>query len=166
MANVNSLDRIWARSLWKDPRSLVRPSLFVTMAVRLQEELRMRDIVVTGEEAERRLAASLGFLQLQARFLRRGFRPTREIDLGWKVFLGYTIHYEEFCKRLRAGFIHHIPDDDPAYDRPESSEAVVALMRELRIPFEADLWHADDPAPAPGAGARLMGDGGEIGLQG
>lgn len=36
--------------------------------------------------------------------------PSAEVDIAWHEMLMFTKDYQEFCKFLGTGFIHHVPD--------------------------------------------------------
>jgi hypothetical protein len=92
--------------------------------------------------AERTMNEALGFLLLCAGDSTTAFSPSEAVDVGWHTFLMYTREYEEFCRRVADGFIHHSPNDDIPSDEPHEKCAVdtVTAMRSRGLEVDEDLW--------------------------
>jgi hypothetical protein len=94
--------------------------------------------------AERTMNQALGFLLLCAKDSSAAFSPSEAVDVGWHTFLMYTREYQEFCRRVAGGFIHHSPNDvDDAAEHDTCAADTVAAMRSYGIEVDEELWLTD-----------------------
>ncbi|MET9225342.1 hypothetical protein [Lentzea sp. NPDC003310] len=102
---------------------------------------------ITVVEADRIVVDTISFLTVCAAAPHRGFRPSRQVDLGWHQFILNTRDYADFCDRTAGRFIHHVPDEFDAPVRRTTAEALgptVEAIKAAGLPFHAELWLAGE----------------------
>jgi hypothetical protein len=123
-------------------RDLIDPDLFARLTTRLAN-----DHPDLAGMAERVIDQTFAFLATAATSA-IPLRPSRTVDYGWHIALMYTRDYADFCQRAAGRFLDHVPDDDPARDKPVNAcdlGTTVVAMRQAGYELDADLWsHAAD----------------------
>ena len=123
-------------------RDLVDPALFARLAARVAH-----DHPEHAELAERIADQALAFLGACADRNSRGLVPSPLVDHGWHTFILFTRDYAAFCARVCGRFIHHIPVDPAADDRPTGRQvATIGAIRTAGFEVDLDLWRADGKA--------------------
>lgn len=123
-----------------DARTLVDPELFGRLTRKIAQD---KDVPV--KYAERIMDQALAFLGACAAYPSSSLSPSPTVDVGWHVFILYTLDYAEFCERVAGRFIHHVPEDVP--DAPEHAispvsvrDVTVDTIRHAGYTVDGELW--------------------------
>lgn len=142
-------------------RSLISDALFVRMVDRIAAE---RNVQL--DLAERILDQALAFLGTCGRDHAAPLAPSALVDIGWHAFILHTHDYADFCQRIAARFLHHVPTEanESATARDTLVRTVTAIQR-AGFAVDHELWRGDagtctgchngchdDPPPSPKSG--------------
>ncbi len=109
---------------------------------RLVRALRRGRPLLDQDLAERIMDQTAAFLAASAGRATPRLVPSPLVDAGWHTFLLHTRDYGAFCIGL-GGFVHHVPDDDPAPASGGTALArTVAAITTAGYIVDHDLWAA------------------------
>lgn len=111
---------------------------------RLFDRLVRRITVDHGQDratAERTMDQALVFLAACAENTDLPLSPSRQVDIGWHMFILFTQEYAEFCQRIAGRFLHHVPADDltvpSGHDRMADT---LAALNATGLQVDHEMW--------------------------
>lgn len=128
----------------KDPRELVSPAVFYTLAAYVAQHQE-----VTLAYAERMVEQMLVWMKAVADNPSVRLAMDETVDPAWHAFMLHSQEYAAFCDQLFGRYLHHVPPAPGTSHSDAEIDRTLPALHATGYPVDEEFWRGAKPCCPP-----------------